>query len=107
MIGRRRYLFTINRESKRGIMASVLGVTALIAFIAAFTMTVRNNGTVSARFGTVGFVSFIFSIAGFILGIASLTEEDRFPLFPRLGFGSSLLALILWGGILYAGIAGL
>jgi hypothetical protein len=32
------------------------------------------------------------------MSIAGLVEEDSFKLFPRLALGTSILAVLLWGG---------
>ncbi|SKB51244.1 hypothetical protein SAMN06296386_101346 [Lachnospiraceae bacterium] len=107
MLGKRRYIFTSSSQSSKGIMSSVLGLISLISFIAVMMNVLKAGGSVGPRQGAVGFVSCLFSVAGTVLGVMSLIEPDKFRLFPRLGFTVSLLSLIAWGGIIYAGIAGI
>ena len=54
--------------------------------------------------GAIGFVSCLFSVAGITVGVMSLLEKDTYRFFPRLGTTVSILMLLIWGGILYAGI---
>ena len=107
MLGRRKYLFTSSSQSSKGIMSSVCGVISLVAFIFVMMNVLKAGGSATPRQGAVGFVSCLFSVTGTVLGIMSLVEPDKFRLFPRLGFTTSLLSLIAWGGIIYAGIAGI
>ena len=107
MFGKRKYLFTSRSRSDRGIMSSVCGGISFVSFIAAMLRVIRDGGQAASRFGAVGFVSCFFCVAGLVLGIMALTEKDKFMFFPRLGFVLSLLSGIAWGGILYAGIAGI
>ncbi len=107
MFHKRKYLFTSNSRSDRGVMASVCGSASLVSFIIVITIVLKAGGNHGGRLGAVGFVSCLFSVAGVILGGLSLTEKDRFPFFPRYGFAVSLLSLLLWGAVIYAGIAGI
>lgn len=107
MFRKRNYIFTSKSRSDRGIMSSVCGIISFVSFIAAMLRVIQDGGQAAGRFGAVGFVSSFFCVAGIVLGIMALTEKDKFMFFPRFGFVVSMLAGIAWGGILYAGIAGI
>ncbi len=107
MLGRRKYLFTSRNQSSKGIMSSVCGLISLISFIVVVMAVLKAGGSTGPRQGAVGFVSCLFSVAGTVLGIMSILEPDKFRFFPRFGLTTSLLSLIAWGGIIYAGIAGI
>lgn len=107
MFKRHNYIFTSKSRSDRGLMSSVCGMISFISFIISMLKVIRDGGQAASRFGAVGFVSCFFCIAGLVLGIMALAEKDKFMFFPRFGFAISLIAGIAWGGILYAGIAGI
>ncbi len=104
---KRRYIFTSNSRSDKGIMASVCGLISMVSFILVMMIVLRAGGITGSRLGAVGFVSCLFSVAGIVLGIMSLVERDTFRFFPRLGFTVSLLSGICWGGVIYVGISGI
>ncbi len=103
MFFKRRYLFTSNSRSEKGIMSTVCGLISLISFSVALYLVLKAGGSTGDRLGAVGFVSCLFSVAGLVLGIISLVEKDTFRFFPRFGFTLSMISIIAWGGIIYAG----
>ncbi len=101
--GRRRYLFTSNTRSDKGIMSSVCSTLSFVAFIGVISQVIKAGGSAGSRLGAIGFMSCLFSVAGLVLGIIALLEKDTYRFFPRFGFILSIITIILWGGILYAG----
>ncbi len=105
MIFKRRYLFTSNSRSDKGIIASVCGLISFISFSVTLYLVLKAGGNTGHRLGAVGFVACLFAVAGIILGIISLIEKDTFRFFPRFGLIVSIISLLAWGGIVYAGFA--
>ncbi len=103
MLGSREYRFTSKSRSDRGVMSSVCGTISLISLAVTVLKVIRDGGQAAERMGAAGFVSFLFCLAGLILGIISLMEKDKFLFFPRLGFILSLISGIAWGAVLYVG----
>ena len=103
MIFRRKYLFTSNSRSEKGIMSTVCGLISIVSFFVTLYLVLKAGGNTGHRLGAVGFVACLFSLAGLILGIISLVERDTFRFFPRCGFIISFLSALAWGGIIYAG----
>lgn len=103
----KRYRFTSNKHSTKGMMALFFGMMSLISFLLATVITIGNKAETADRMGAAGFLAIIFSFIGLGLGSTALTEADVFPILPRLGFAVSIISLILWGGIIYVGFAGL
>ena len=99
----KRYVFTSNRHSKKGMMAFVFGMISLISFFLAAGISIAEEAKTD-RMGGVGFFASIYAFAGVILGVAALRENDVFPLLPRLGFVISVIAFLLWTGVVYVGI---
>ena len=86
-------------------MSTVCGLISLISFSITLYMVLKAGGNTGDRLGAVGFVACLFALAGLVLGIISLAEKDTFRFFPRCGFILSLLSIIAWGGIIYAGFS--
>lgn len=103
MAGKRSYIFTNKEHPEKGIMSTILGILSVITFGAAIYLSYLNNGEENARYGAAGVLAVIFMIAGFILGGLSLTEKEKFKLFPVLGIVMNTVAFLLLSLILYAG----
>lgn len=84
-------------------MATVLGIIAMISFFASLVNSFKAAGQVTPRMGAVGFLSIVFAGVGFVLGILSLGEPEKFVWFPRLGTIFCAVALLMWGWILMVG----
>ena len=103
----RKYIFTNKKESKKGIMAAVLGIIALVSLFLAVYETFRNQGQALVKYGVAALFALLFALAGIVLGIMSKMEEDRFYLFSYLGIILNLLAIAGIGFIIYAGVYGI
>ena len=100
----KKYRFTSNRHSRRGMLALIFGVISIVSFFLANVITIRNTEQMAERMGGAGLFATIFGIAGMVLGLISLKEEDVFPLLPRIGFAVSLISVLLWGLLVYVGM---
>lgn len=103
----RKYIFTDKKESKRGIMSTVLGTIALISLFLAIYGTFENQGQPLTKYAVAVFFALLFALTGFVLGVLSKMEQDCFYLFSWTGIVLNLLAVIGIGFILYAGVYGL
>ncbi len=103
MLFKRKYLFTSNSRSDKGIMSTVCSMISFVSFSAALYSVLKAGGCSSDRLGAVGFMACLFALAGLILGVISLAERDTFRFFPRFGFFMSLISIIAWGAVVYAG----
>ena len=90
------YKFTSKSQSEKGIMAMVLGGIALVSFFVSNMDSFSLKGEVAMRLGAAGFLSFIFGLAGLVLGIMAVREKDVFKTIPVCGLCLSLLGLICW-----------
>ncbi|MBQ9443743.1 MAG: hypothetical protein IJU43_05545 [Lachnospiraceae bacterium] len=102
----KKYRFTSNRHSKRGLMSLLFGLISVISFFVANILTIRNMTSMATRMGGVGFIASIFGIVSLVLGLSATSEPDVFPILPRWGLCMGLAAVLLWGGIVYVGILG-
>ncbi len=97
------YIFTNRKYSKVGIMSTILGILSSITLGSAVYLSYQNGGKSSPRYGTAALLAEIFMFAGFILGVYSLTEKDKFKLFTVFGILANILAFGVLSLILYAG----
>lgn len=101
---RKRFKFTERSHSKKGMIACLLSVAILIVYGVIVTQAFRTKGTLSAYYGSAGISLLVLSIGMVILSVQSLTEEDSYPLFPRLSLVTSILAVVCWGGTYALGL---
>ncbi len=86
-----------------GIWSVLIGVFALIMFIATCFISGDNGGKGGMIVGVVGILCFIISISGFILSWMSLRKENIRYLFPTIGAVVNGLQIIgymivyIWG----------
>lgn len=102
--GLRTYKFTSKSQSLRGIMATVLGLVAMISFFVSIADSFKNRGEATLRLGAVGFVAIVFSFIGMILGVLGCFEVEKFQFFSRLGLLINVLSFGLWIWILLIGV---
>ena len=103
----KKYRFTSNRHSTKGLMALIFGMMSLVSFFLAVSLTVANKAENASRMGAAGFLAMVFGFVGIALGSTALGESDVFPILPRLGFAIAVIAVLCWGGIIYVGFAGI
>ena len=100
----KKYRFTSNRHSMKGMMAFIFVMISLISFFLAAMVSIKNAAEMADRMGGAGLFAFIFGMTGLVLGIAALKEPDVFRILPRTGFAVALIAVLLWTGIICAGV---
>ncbi|MCH5332671.1 MAG: hypothetical protein J1D89_01820 [Agathobacter sp.] len=99
----RGYKFTEKTHSKRGIAATVLSVV-LLGMLAAFLyLACVGDGNLSAYYGSAGVFAILLAVLAVLLAGKSLTEEDSFQGFPRMGLFLSLLNAACWIGLYVLG----
>ncbi len=103
----RKYLFTSRKISYMGIGSFIAGLISFVSFLIVITIVLKAGGNADERMGAAGFLSCLFGVAGVIIGIVSLVERETFRFFPRAGTILSLIASLLWGGVIYVGFTGI
>ncbi len=101
------YIFTNKNHPEKGIMSTVLGVISMTSIWIAIYLTFQNKGQAEFRYGSVIFLTMIFSFIGIGLGVSSRMEKDRFYFFSYTGIVFNMLSLAAISFILYAGAYGL
>lgn len=99
----RGFKFTSKKLSDKGIMATVLGIVAMISFFVANTYSFRQAGNIDLRMASAGILSFIFAFVGDVLAALSFYEPDTFLFVKIMGSVVCGIATILWVVILLIG----
>ncbi len=85
-------------------MALVLGVISAISLIYAAVVSYIRQGEVPDRFGSALFVTFIFAVAGVILGGLGRNEADKLKTIPTLAIILNALVILSLGFFLWIGL---
>lgn len=79
-------------------LATVLALALLVWYLLFLYFAFRQNGTLSAYYGSAGVVAMLATFIVLVIDIKSLKEENSFQLFPRLGLFLVVLDMICWIG---------
>lgn len=101
------YIFTARKHPEKGIMSTILAVISIVSITAAIYLSYKNGGNAAPQYGAVVFLAMLYALAGMTLGVVSRVEKDNYYLFPHLGIGLNLSALLMVSMILYAGAYGI
>lgn len=97
------YIFTNKEHTRKGIMATILGIISIATLIYTVLMSYRQDGNVPRQYGAAAMLVMVFAFVGIILGVVSRMERDKYYLFSYLGIALNVLVLAAISIILYAG----
>lgn len=97
------YIFTNKEHTRKGIMATILGIISMATLVYTVLMSYRQNGEVPRQYGAAAMLVMVFAFVGIILGVISRMERDKYYLFSYLGIALNVLVLAAISVILYAG----
>ena len=81
-------------------MSTVLGVIAAVGLWLSLYLSYRNGGARFDGYGAAASLALLFTVAGIILAVIGLLQQDRFRLFSNVGIGINAVNLLLIGVIL-------
>lgn len=99
------YIFTNKTHSNKAIMSTILGVISIMALGSVLYLAYVQKGNAPISYGLTGLLIMLFSLTGFIMGITTALEKDRYKLFPGLGICFNLIALAGIAFVVYAGMS--
>lgn len=99
------YMFTNKNHPIKGIVSSVLGCMDIIFMILVILFCFRAKGSATPRFAVVSILALVFSGVGFVIGVMSRTEKDRFYLFPNIGIITNFLVVAFIIFMLIVGVS--
>lgn len=97
------YIFTNKEHTRKGIMATILGIISIATLVYTVLMSYRQDGNVPRQYGAAAMLVMVFAFVGIILGVISRMERDKYYLFSYLGIALNVLVLAAISIILYAG----
>ncbi len=97
------YIFTNKEHTRKGIMATILGIISIATLVYTVLMSYRQDGEVPRQYGAAAMLVMVFAFVGIILGVVSRMERDKYYLFSYLGIALNVLVLAAISIILYAG----
>lgn len=97
------YIFTNKEHTRKGIMATILGIISIATLIYTVLMSYRQDGDVPRQYGAAAMLVMVFAFVGIILGVISRMERDKYYFFSYLGIALNVLVLAAISIILYAG----
>lgn len=100
---RRRYKFTDKNQSRKGILSSVIGVTALLLTGGMVAAAYMEYGQAGRLIAVLGFAALLLALAGLYHGFLGLGEEDTYKGFPYVGCVLNTLVLLAFAGIYMLG----
>ena len=104
-MAKRRIQFTEKTWSRRAAIALLLSGGSRVGLCLCVGISANQAGTSSAYIGSAGFFLLLLSLAGLVVSIISLREENSFPALPRVSFVLSLLTCAAWIGLYAWGLS--
>lgn len=105
MARRRRnsYKFTEKTHSKRAMISAGIAGASLLMYLIFIYLSYKVGGTLSAYYGSFGFLAMIAAIVALVMAFTTLKEEDSFTFFPKLALATSVLSTLCWVGTYISG----
>lgn len=104
-MGRKRsFIFTNRKHSHKAIMGMILGIISLVSLGIVLFLSYQKAGVIPNGYGVTGFLAFIFSVTGLILGGTELRAKENFRFYPWAAVILNVLVIGGLGLLLYAGI---
>lgn len=99
------YMFTNKTQSPKGIVSCILGCMDILFLVLVILFCFRAKGDATPRFAVVSMLALVFSGIGFVMGVMSRTEKDRFYLFPNIGIITNFLVVAFTIFMLILGVS--
>lgn len=87
----------LKKYTKGGRLSSIMGVCNLLVIVATIAISIIKNGNAGIYVGLMMFAVLISAAIGFIIGINSFKEENKFLRFTHIG---TIMNAMIWIGIL-------
>ena len=95
---RRSYKFTEKTHSKKAMISAIMASITLCMYLIFIYLSYKDAGSLSAYYGSFGFLAMMVAVVALGLAIVTLKEEDSFTLFPRVALVTSILSTLCWVG---------
>lgn len=103
-MGRRKsFVYTDKKHTAKGILSTILAAASISIFIIAIVISFTMKGNAGMKIGSVCLASIFTALIGFVAGIMSFWEQEKYYLFSKLGSLLNFFILIFWIGIYIVG----
>lgn len=99
-----RYSFTKKEETEGGVASVIFSVISLILFLATAGISFFREGKAGMWIGSLGFMAFLFSVSGFLIGIRSFHEKEKNYRFSVMGSMANGVISVGWLAIFLIGV---
>ena len=89
----KRQRIPLRKYTKGGRVSTITGIVSIVLFCVAVAISIAKKGNAGTIVGVLGMLTFITAVIGFIIGIISFKEENKFFRFTWIG---TILNLIIW-----------
>ncbi len=97
------YKFSNKSHSGKGMLSLGFGIASFVLLLVLIYMASVKAGKGGAYLGTAGLVSLAFSVIGFVIGLTSFLEPNKYKLFSNIGSAFNLVMLLVWASIIMIG----
>lgn len=104
MAKRYRYAFAKKKEAAKGKLSVGLAGTSLVLFLAAVLTAFFLEGNYGFVTGGICLFAMLLSVYGFIMGLASFSEEERMHRTSIIGSITNGIIMVAWLGFFLAGV---
>ncbi len=106
-MGKKNFIFTNRKHSKKGIMSIVLGVISSTAVFFAVYLTYQSGQNAPTNYGISLLLALLFSLVGFTIAVISRFEKDLFYFYSYIGIVINFIVIVAISVLLYAGAKGI
>ncbi|MBR1692790.1 MAG: hypothetical protein IJ711_08460 [Lachnospiraceae bacterium] len=99
------YMFTNKRHPAKGIVSTLLGCLDIACLVLVVVLSFQAKGNATVRAAVVTMFALLFSAVGFVMGVMSRMEKDRFYLFSNIGIATNFVVIAFIIFMLVAGAA--
>lgn len=100
---KRKVMFSDKQHAKKGVVASALGVIALLVLAGLIGIAYATEGNVNRIAGVIGVFDILLCGIGFVLGVISFKERDRIYVFSGAGTILNGILIFIWISIYIRG----
>lgn len=96
-MSKHKYKFTNKKHSIGGVISSLMALSAIVLIVLAVVRSFKARGIGGESVGILALLALAFSVFGFITGLLSYRENDRYYTFSFIGslFNGVILVLLI------------
>lgn len=89
----KRQRIPLGKYTRGGRVATLMAIVSVVVLFVAIGISIWKKGNAGVIVGVLGFLTFVMSVAGFVVGLLSFKEETKFLRYSWIG---TMCNLIIW-----------